>query len=44
MYLEESTEWVARAGAQHNVRHLAQRIDKAAEELHFRYVILCYHT
>jgi hypothetical protein len=42
MYLEdlilESTEQVAKAEAQHHVRWVAQRIDKAAEELSLRYL------
>jgi hypothetical protein len=34
----ESMECIATAEVQDHVQHLAQRIDKAAEELSFRYI------
>jgi hypothetical protein len=40
----ESTHWVAKAESQQNARYLAKGIDKAEEEFHLRYVILCYCT
>lgn len=42
--IPESTQWVAKAESQQNVKYLAKGIDKAVEELHLRYVILCYCT